>query len=372
MTAPAASFHEEEALGKAYDSRLMRRLLAYAAPYRSLIIVALLFLLVEGGLQLVGPFLTQRVIDVAIPRHDLSIVRGAALLYALSLGAEFAASYGETWFTALLGQNVMRDLRMKLFSHLQRLPIAFFDRNPAGRLITRVTSDVETLNELFTAGVVRVLGDLCTLVAIAVAMLVTDWRLALAAFAVIPLVVLVSHQFRTRVRDAYRDIRTWLARINAFLQERLTGMRVVQVFGREHDEAARFDVLNRAHLDANLKSITIYALYFPAIEILTSVALASLIVAGASRVHAGTLTVGVVAAFLQLVRRFFQPLQDLSDKYNTLQTAMASSERIFRLLDTEPWIDTPREAVAVAERPRAVEVTFDDVWFSYGARPGEA
>ena len=372
MTAPAASFHEEEALGKAYDSRLMRRLLAYAAPYRSLIIVALLFLLVEGGLQLVGPFLTQRVIDVAIPRHDLSIVRGAALLYALSLGAEFAASYGETWFTALLGQNVMRDLRMKLFSHLQRLPIAFFDRNPAGRLITRVTSDVETLNELFTAGVVSGLGDLFTLVAIAVAMLVTDWRLALAAFAVIPLVVLVSHQFRTRVRDAYRDIRTWLARINAFLQERLTGMRVVQVFGREHDEAARFDVLNRAHLDANLKSITIYALYFPAIEILTSVALASLIVAGASRVHAGTLTVGVVAAFLQLVRRFFQPLQDLSDKYNTLQTAMASSERIFRLLDTEPWIDTPREAVAVAERPRAVEVTFDDVWFSYGARPGEA
>ena len=372
MTAPAASFHEEEALGKAYDSRLMRRLLAYAAPYRSLIIVALLFLLVEGGLQLVGPFLTQRVIDVAIPRHDLSIVRGAALLYALSLGAEFAASYGETWFTALLGQNVMRDLRMKLFAHLQRLPIAFFDRNPAGRLITRVTSDVETLNELFTAGVVSGLGDLFTLFAIAVAMLVTDWRLALAAFAVIPLVVLVSHQFRTRVRDAYRDIRTWLARINAFLQERLTGMRVVQVFGREQDEAARFDVLNRAHLDANLKSITIYALYFPAIEILTSVALASLIVAGASRVHAGTLTVGVVAAFLQLVRRFFQPLQDLSDKYNTLQTAMASSERIFRLLDTEPWIDAPHEAVEVAERPRAVEVTFDDVWFSYGARPGEA
>lgn len=366
MTAPAASFHEEEALGKAYDSRLMRRLLAYAAPYRSLIIVALLFLLVEGGLQLVGPFLTQRVIDVAIPRHDLAIVRGAALLYALSLGAEFAASYGETWFTALLGQNVMRDLRMKLFSHLQRLPIAFFDRNPAGRLITRVTSDVETLNELFTAGVVSGLGDLFTLFAIAVAMLVTDWRLALAAFAVIPLVVLVSHQFRTRVRESYRDIRMWLARINAFLQERLTGMRVVQVFGREQDEAARFDVLNRAHLDANLKSITIYALYFPAIEILTSVALASLIVAGASRVHAGTLTVGVVAAFLQLVRRFFQPLQDLSDKYNTLQTAMASSERIFRLLDTEPWIDAPHEAVAVAEPPRAVEVTFDDVWFSYG------
>lgn len=377
MTAPAAtaSFHEEEALGKAYDSRLMRRLLAFASPYRSLAFVALVFLLIEGALQLVGPFLTQRVIDVAIPRHDYGTIRLAALLYALSLIAEFSASYGETWFTALLGQNVMRDLRLRLFGHLQRLPIAFFDRNPVGRLITRVTSDVETLNELFTAGVVSGLGDLFTLFAIAIAMLVTDWRLALAAFAVIPLVVLVSHQFRTRVREAYRDIRTRLARINAFLQERLAGMRVVQLFGRERDEALRFDELNRVHLDAHLRSITIYALYFPAIEILTSVALASLIVAGASRVHAGALTVGVVAAFLQLVRRFFQPLQDLSDKYNTLQTAMASSERIFRLLDTEPWVDAPHERApsrtAHATGARAVEVTFDDVWFSYGTLMGD-
>ncbi|HEY8309844.1 MAG TPA: ABC transporter ATP-binding protein [Gemmatimonadaceae bacterium] len=371
MTAPAVSFHEEEALGKAYDSRLMRRLLAFAAPYRALVAIALFFLMIEGALQLVGPFLTQHVIDVAIPAHDYAAVKLAALLYGLSLLVEFGTTYGQTWFTALLGQNVMRDLRLQLFSHLQRLPIAFFDRNPAGRLITRVTSDVETLNELFTAGVVSGMGDLFTLLAISVAMLVTDWRLSLATFAVIPLVVLVSHLFRVNVREAYREIRTRLARINAFLQERLSGMRIVQLFGRERDEARRFDELNRAHLDANLRSITVYALYFPAIEILTSVALATLIVAGAARVEATTLTVGTVAAFLQLVRRFFQPLQDLSDKYNTLQTAMASSERIFHLLDTEPGADAKPDTAEQYKRPRAVTVEFKNVWFAYD-RPHSA
>ena len=365
MTATAASFHEEEALGKAYDSRLMRRLLAFAAPYKALIAIALAFLMVAGALQLVGPFLTQHVIDVAIPRHDYAAIRIAVVLYAASLLLELVMSYGQTWFTALLGQNVMRDLRLQLFSHLQRLPIAFFDRNPAGRLITRVTSDVETLNELFTAGVVSGMGDLFTLLAISIAMLVTDWRLSLASFAVIPLVVIVSFVFRMKVREAYREIRTRLARINAFLQERLSGVRIVQLFGRQRDEARRFDELNRAHLDAHLRSITIYALYFPAIEILTSVALASLIVAGAQRVEATTLTVGTVAAFLQLVRRFFQPLQDLSDKYNTLQTAMASSERIFNLLDTEPWVDVSGTELPRAVRPNSVLVEFQNVWFAY-------
>jgi ATP-binding cassette subfamily B protein len=371
MTASAVSFHEEEALGKAYDSRLMRRLLAFAAPYRALIAIALFFLMIAGGLQLVGPFLTQHVIDVAIPQHDYGAIRLAVVLYAGSLVLELVMSYGQTWFTALLGQNVMRDLRLQLFSHLQRLPIAFFDRNPAGRLITRVTSDVETLNELFTAGVVSGMGDLFTLLAISVAMLITDWRLSLASFAVIPLVVLVSYLFRVKVRVAYRDIRTRLARINSFLQERLSGVRVVQLFGREHDEARRFDELNRSHLDAHLRSITVYAMYFPAIEILTSVALASLIVAGAARVEATTLTVGTVAAFLQLVRRFFQPLQDLSDKYNTLQTAMASSERIFHLLDTEPWVDAATQEHVTQERPGSVLVEFQNVWFAYD-RPHSA
>ena len=326
---------------------------------------AFALLCVEGAIQVVGPLLTRRVIDVAVPTHDMRIVIISTALFFLALLTEFVLSYGQTWLTSLLGQRVMRDLRMEIFEHLQRLSISYFDRNPAGRLITRVTSDVETLNELFTSGVVAGFGDLFTLVAISVAMLIMDWRLALASFAVIPFVIMVSGLFRKGVRETYRDIRVRLARINSFLQERLTGMRIVQLFGQEQREARRFDELNRSHLDAHLKSITVYALYFPAIELLTSIALAILIVAGAARVHSNMLTVGTVAAFLQLVRRFFQPLQDLSEKYNILQTAMASSERIFTLLDTVPSVaDNAEEIGALKEKP-GVEVAFEDVWFAY-------
>jgi ATP-binding cassette subfamily B protein len=365
MTAPATQTHDDDILGKAYDRKLMRRLLVYTRPYRGLMYGAFALLCVEGSIQVVGPLLTRRVIDVAVPRHDMQIVVVSTVLFFSVLLAEFALSYTQTWLTSLLGQRVMRDIRMQIFEHLQRLSVAFFDRNPAGRLITRVTSDVETLNELFTAGVVSGLGDLFTLVAISVAMLIMDWRLALASFAVIPFVVMVSGLFRKGVRDTYRDIRVRLARINSFLQERLTGMRIVQLFGQEKREAERFDELNRSHLDAHLKSITVYALYFPAIELLTSIALAILIVAGASRVHTNVLSVGTVAAFLQLVRRFFQPLQDLSEKYNILQTAMASSERIFTLLDTPPSVPDNSEAAGVLARKPGVEVVFEDVWFAY-------
>ncbi|MGH7652759.1 MAG: ABC transporter ATP-binding protein [Gemmatimonadaceae bacterium] len=365
MTTPVPQPHEDDVLGKAYDRKLMRRLLVYTRPYRSLMYGAFALLCVEGGIQVVGPLLTRRVIDVAVPTHNMHIVVVSTAFFLLALLTEFVTQYGQTWLTSLLGQRVMRDLRMEIFEHLQRLSVSYFDRNPAGRLITRVTSDVETLNELFTSGVVSGLGDLFTLAAISVAMVLMDWRLALASFAVIPFVVLVSGLFRKGVRNTYRDIRVRLARINAFLQERLTGMRIVQLFGQEQREAQRFDELNRSHLEANLKSITVYALYFPAIELLTSIALAILIVAGAARVDANLLTVGTVAAFLQLVRRFFQPLQDLSEKYNILQTAMASSERIFTLLDTKPTVvDTAQEVGALAKRS-GVEVVFDDVWFAY-------
>jgi ATP-binding cassette, subfamily B, multidrug efflux pump len=387
MSSPVTEYHEEDALGKAYDGRLMRRLLRYVKPYGALVISSLTLLAIEGVLQLVGPLLTQRVIDVALPARDVAAAGRMALILAAALTLSFGASYGETILTSLLGQNVMRDLRHELFAHLQGLPVAFFDRNPVGRLITRVTSDVESLNDLFTAGVVSGMGDLFTLVAISVLMIVADWRLALASFAVIPLVWITSTVFQRAVRSSYRAIRTRLARINAYLQEHITGMRIVQLFSREHDEAVRFDALNRDHLDAHLKSIRVYAVYFPVIEILTTVALASLIVAGARRVEIGALTVGTVAAFLQLVRRFFDPLQDLSDKYNMLQQAMAASERIFKLLDTPT---APTAAIVTDGRasralrlpndvPRAeptsigplrggarkVTVEFQDVWFAY-------
>ena len=363
MSQPA-TLHEEEALGKAYDRRLMRRLLTYVRPYRALVAGALICLSLEGVLQLIGPLLTQRVIDVALPRHDISIVRSSALLFVVALLGQFLCAYGETWLTSLLGQRVMRDLRMEVFTHLQRLSIPFFDRNPAGRLVTRVTADVEALNELFTSGVVSGLGDIFTLVAISGAMFVMDWRFAIVAHLVVPLVALASHLFRTGVREAYREIRTRLARINSFLQERITAMRIVQLYGQERAEAVRFEKLNRDHLDAHLRSIRVYALYFPAVEILLSVGLATLIVASASRVGAGTLTVGTVAAFLQLIRRFFEPLQDLAEKFNILQAAMASSERIFGLLDTEPAA-SPRMALAAPRSRLPVEVRFEDVWFAY-------
>src|SRR5687767_757502 len=366
MTAPATQVHEDDILGKAYDRHLMRRLLAYTRPYRALMYGALALLCVEGGIQVAGPLLTRRVIDVAVPARDIGIVIVSTALFFGLLLLEFALSYAQTWLTSLLGQRVMRDIRMEIFEHLQRLSVSFFDRNPAGRLITRVTSDVETLNELFTSGVVSGLGDLFTLVAISIAMLILDWRLALASFLVIPFVVLVSSLFRKAVRNTYRDIRIRLARINSFLQERLTGMRIVQLFGQEEREAKRFDELNRSHLDAHLRSITVYALYFPAIELLTSIALAILIVTGAARVGMGALSVGTVAAFLMLVRRFFQPLQDLSEKYNILQTAMASSERIFGLLDTAPSVaDVPARAPPAGTRDVKVDVAFEDVWFAY-------
>ena len=363
---------DDEGQGRKYDRRLARRLLTWVAPYKLLVVGALALLLVEGLLQLVGPLLTQRVIDVAIPHHDVGLATRAAMLFLGSLALSFACSYGDTMLTSLLGQRVMHDLRTEIFAQLQRLPVSFYDHNPVGRLVTRVTSDVEALNELFTSGVVAGLGDLFTLGAIGVLMLVTDWRLALAAFAVIPFIYLTSHIFQKSVRDAYRDIRTRVAKINSFLNERLTGMRVVQLFGMEQPEVARFDALNRSHLDAHLKSITVYALYFPVIEVLTSVALATLIVSGARRAEVGTLTVGTLAAFIQLTRRFFEPLQDLSDKFNTLQQAMAASERIFSLLDESGGSGERGSAVGISGTARGgVTIEFDDVWFHYD-RPHDA
>ena len=372
MTAPAIST-DDDALGKAYDARLVRRLLSYVRPYRPLVVAALACLVLQSGMQLVGPLLTRWVIDRALPARDTALVVQATALYAALLVGQFGAAFGETLYTALLGQRVMRDLRHALFARLQQLPVAYFDRNPVGRLVTRVTSDVEALNELFTSGVVSGVGDLVTLLAIGVVMLWVDWQLALAAFLVIPLVLLASRLFQQAVRTSYRDIRTRLARLNAFIGERVGGMRIVQLFGREAKELRRFDALNQSHLDAHLSSITVYALYFPLIEFLTTFALASLLIAAGFRGH-DVMTVGTVAAFLQLVRRFFQPLQDLSEKYNILQAAMAASERIFGLLDTPVAAGvqaTPDRAVqAEALRGAGVTVEFENVWFAYDREQG--
>ncbi|HET8648872.1 MAG TPA: ABC transporter ATP-binding protein, partial [Gemmatimonadales bacterium] len=370
-------------LSGSYDRYTLGRLGRYLRPYVGVTAIAVLLLLAGAGLALIGPVLTKRAIDVAIPQHDVAQLATLGAIFLGALVMELIADYGQTVLTAYLGQRIMFDLRLEIFDHLQRLSIPFFDRNPVGRLITRVTSDVETLNELFSTGLVTVIGDLFTLIAIMATMLAMDWRLALVAFAVIPLVWLTATVFRRQVREAFRQIRVRLARINSYLQEQLSGMRIVQLFERQAPTARRFDELNAAHLDAHLHSIRLYAIFFPVIEVLTSVALALLLWYGGLRTLRGTLTVGVLAAFIQYTRRFFQPLQDLSEKVNVFQAAAASAERVFRLLD-EPVSVTEPPHPARLPNPVRGEVRFENVWFRYSpdgpwvlkdisftARPGE-
>ena len=358
------SLHEEEALGRPYDAALVRRLLGFLRPYRRAVALSILLMVASALLQLAGPTLTKIAIDRAMPAKDIGLARALALLFAVALLLEFFTDYAQTLLTARIGQRAMLDLRMALFAKLQRLDVAYYDRNPVGRLMTRVTSDVEALNELFTTGVVQLLGDVMTLLAISIWMLVADWRLGLATLMVLPIIVVLGQQFRVRMREAYRDIRVRLARINAFLQEHLSGMRVIQLFGREAWTAERHAEVNRAHLGAQLRSIAVFAWLFPVLEVLIALALASVLLTGGHRVLAGSLTIGVLAAFFQLARRFFQPMQDLAEKLNAVQAAVASSERVFRLLD-EPEATTDPASPAPLPRPPRGEVAFEDVWFRY-------
>lgn len=354
----------DELPAEGFDPRLLARLLRYLRPYRLGLAISVGLLLLQAGLSIVGPALTQRALDHAIPARDAGLLLRYSLLYVGALFLTFVIQYGDALLTVRIGQRVMYDLRMEIFRHLQRLSVPFFDRNPVGRLMTRVTADVETLNELFSSGVVTVFGDLFTLLAITAMMVATDWRLALVAFATVPMLWVVVTVFRRRVRQAFRDIRARVARLNTFLQEHLGGLRVVQLFGREDDAARRFDAVNRAHLEAHQRSITIYAIFFPMVELVTAIATALLLDVGGRRIVGGTVTIGVLAAFIQLTRRFFTPLQDLSEKVNLLQSAMASSERVFRLLDTAVSVPEPARPTRLAEPVRG-EIEFDGVWFRY-------
>jgi len=363
----AGLHHEEEALGKAYDARLMRRLLTYLRPYRLHVVLAIGLLMLASAVEIVGPFLTQQVIDRAIPAADVGMLVRLTLAYLVAVILGAGLQYAQGILTTWLGQSVMYDLRGQIFAHFQRLDLRFYDKNPVGRLMTRITNDVETLNELFSSGVVSVFGDLFTLAFIVGAMLWLDWRLALVTFSVLPLVFVAAFVFRARIRAAYRDIRVRLARLNAYLHERLTGIRIVQLFNREAADARRHEELNTDYLEAHLRSITYYALFFPVIELFTAIALALILWYGGIQILGGAVTIGVVAAFLQYARRFFRPIQDLSEKYNLLQGAMASSERVFKLLDRDVEIRDPERPERLPDTLRG-EIEFRDVWFAYGTR----
>ena len=375
--------HDDEALGKAYDGRLMRRLLGYLRPYRPQVVFAVATIVGNSALQLAPPYLTKVVIDSYIPAGDLSGLAAIAAMYLATLFASFAFEYAQTWTMQVTGQRVMFDLRMQVFSHLQKLDLKFYDRNPVGRLMTRVTTDVDVLNELFTSGVVSIFGDVFTLIGIMAVLAWMDWRLALVAFSVLPLIALITQWFRTNVRESYRTVRLWIARINAYLQERITGMSTVQLFRREPRDFAAFDEIDRAHRNANVDSIFYYAVFYPAVELVSALAAALIIWYGGGRVMTDALTLGSLVAFLQYSQRFFRPISDMSEKFNVLQGAMASSERIFALLDTPVEVMSPGtpevrlkpDTPAVRLKPDTtsdaakVAIAFENVTFAYV--PGE-
>ncbi len=371
-----ASIHEEEVLGKAYDSRLMKRLLTYLRPYRVQVVIALVSIALKAGADVLGPYLTKVAVDKYLAAHKeahslldrflsnqpmVGIAQIAAMYVGILLFS-FLLEFIQTYVMQWTGQKVMFDLRSQIFRHLQGLHVAFYDKNPVGRLVTRVTTDVDALNEMFTAGVVSIFEDIFVLAGIIAIMLSMSWRLALITFAVLPVIFFATSLFRKAVRESYRRIRVAIARINAYLQEHVTGIVVLQLFNREKKAYDRFEEINRTHMDAFKDAIMAHAIYYPVVEILSAIAIASVVWFGGNNVIRNAVSLGVLVAFIQYAQRFFRPIQDLSEKYNILQSAMASSERVFKLLDTPAEIVSP----AAAKTPEGHGlIEFDHVWFAY-------
>ena len=396
---------EEEILGKAYDSRLMARLLKYLRPYKWQVAIALISIVLKSFADVLGPYLTKVAIDRYLapakglssgfwnwlsPRASVGIAQIAGIYVGLLIFS-FLLEFLQTYFMQWTGQKVMFDLRKQIFRHLQRLHVAFFDKNPVGRLVTRVTTDVDALNEMFTSGVVSIFEDLFVLFGILGVMLCMNWKLALITFAVLPFIVYSTKIFRDRVRDSYRRIRVAIARINSYLQEHISGMVVLQLFNRERKAYNRFSEINRDHMDAYKDAIMAYSVYYPVVEILSAIAIACVIWFGggdvmrnvratsvsvsfnwktliAFRLVPTVASLGVLVAFIQYALRFFRPIMDFSEKYNILQSAMAASERIFKLLDTPVQVVSP----AVTKRPEGLgRIEFDHVWFAYHDEVGD-
>lgn len=383
----AESHHEEEVLGKAYDSGLMRRLLRYLGPYKRYAFTAFVLTVLSAPLSLAGPPLTKAAVDLflapdpAIPPAGFALflkhmadrvgmghdayqgVVFIAIVFLLANIAAFADQYGQSIVMQTMGQRIMYDLRKQIFAHLQRLPVKFYDTNPVGRLMTRLTTDVDALNEMFTAGVIAIFGDVAMVFYILIWMFRVNWRLALVSFAILPLLAALTAWFRLGARSAFRQVRVRIARINAFLQEHITGMMVVQLFNRERKEMERFDIVNKAHWKANIDTIFYYAVFYPAVELIGSIGVALIIWYGGGQVIRNVATIGTLIAFIQLARSFYEPISDISEKYNILQSAMASSERIFKLLDEPVVIESPEKPVHLGRARGRIE--FRNVWFAY-------
>ena len=371
-----AQQQEDEIVGKAYDGRLMRRLIRYLYPYKFAAITSLIAILIKAGSDVLGPYLTKVAVDRYmtqsttksswLARHlsDNAVtgISQLAGLYLASLVLSYFLEFVQTYLMQWTGQKVMFDMRSQIFRHLQHMHIGYYDRNPVGRLVTRLTSDVDALNEMFTSGVFAIFEDVFVLAGIVIVMLRMSWWLALLSFAVLPLILLVTRIFRKHVRDSYRRIRTAIARINSYTQEHISGMTVVQLFNRQKRSFGEFRAVNKQHMEAFKDAILAYALYYPAVEILSSIAIAIVIWRGGYGVLHASVTLGVLVAFMQYAQRFFRPIQDLSEKYNILQAAMAASERIFKLLDTAPEIVSPAHPKTGDNSGR---IEFQNVWFTY-------
>ena len=363
----AEELKDDEILGKAYDSKLMKRLLTYVKPYKKYLILAILLNMVVAAIPSIRPLLSKIAVDDYIAKGDYHglLIISIALLGTLIL--QGAVQYYLTYYTEYMGQRIVYDLRMQIFSHVQKLALRYFDKTPVGRTVTRVTNDVDALNEMFSSGIVQVFSDIFVIVWIFIFMFNMAWDLALVVLIVIPFLFYATFLFRKKVRETYRDVRLHLARLNSYMQEHVTGMNVVQIFSREKEELNRFSNINKDYRNANIKSVFYYAVFFPVVELLSAITFALIIWYGGGEVIQAKLTIGVLLAFFQYTEMFWRPVRDLSEKYNILQAAMASSERIFKLVDNDTLIkdaDEPKHVERISG-----EIEFKDVWFAYN--PGE-
>lgn len=357
------SIDHDEIMGKAYDSNLMKRLLEYVKPYKKYVVFAILLNIIVAALGPLRPYLTKVAIDDYIVHNNFDGLILIAVLLIGTLLFQAIIQYFLTYYTQLMGQKIIYDLRVKLFSHVQKLALRFFDRTPIGRTVTRVTNDVESLNELFSSGIVMVFSDIFIIFWILVFMFAMSWDLSLVTLSVLPVLIYGTFLFRRKVRDAYRDVRKHLARLNSYMQEHVNGMNIVQIFTKEKDELKNFSDINYDHKKANIDSIFYYAVFYPVVEILSSLALALIIWYGGGNIIESTMTLGVLFAFIQYTEMFFRPIRDLSEKYNIMQTAMASSERIFKLLDNDTFVKNPTDPKPFDKVKGEIE--FKDVCFAY-------